>query len=133
MTEQELNTAVDTYLANHLDKTYWQGLSAENKANAKAMARNDIEAIVGEIKLDKITATTFIGKNLVAGCAEQALYLSRNYAGNTENKVTTSESVGGVSVGYTVIGDVQVGSRACIYINNLKRYFGTFSVRLTRG
>jgi len=66
--------------------------------------------------------------------AEQAVFLARNYGTTiTEGKVVTSESVSGLSVGYTIIGNSVIASRAEQFIEKAKRAALGASCRISRG
>ncbi len=118
MTPAELATAVDTYFTTHLDSAYWAALTAATKTSAVTMATNDVLSLVPRLEsLDDVEADSYAFKAI----AEQAVFLARNYGNITEGKIVTSESVSGLSVGYTIIGNAIVASRAEQYIKMAKR------------
>ena len=129
MTLSEVNSAVDSYFTAHLDYAYWRDLDAEKKLGAVAMAIDDILSILN-VTLERITSDSAA----VKAVAEQAVYLSRNYESIAEGKVATSESVEGISAGYTLIGSsFGISPRAETFIKQAKsQYFGG-SVRVMRG
>lgn len=130
MTPAELATAVDTYFTTHLDSSYWSGLNSGTKTSAVTMAANDVMSLVPRLKsLDDVEDGSYAFKAI----AEQAVFLARNYGNITEGKVVTSESVSGLSVGYTLIGNAIVASRAEQYIQMAKREALGGSCRISRG
>ena len=129
MTLAEVNSAVDSYFTAHLDSEYWRDLEAEKKLGAVAMALDDILSILN-VTLERVTPDSAA----VKAVAEQAVYLSRNYESIAEGKITTSESVEGVSAGYTLIGsNYGISPRAETFIKQSKREFFGGSVRVMRG
>ena len=131
MNKVELETAIDAYFANHLDKSYWESLSVETRSGAIAMAWADIGAMVTGLTVDKIYSADSAA---VKAVAEQAVFLARNYADMTEGKIATSESVEGVSTGYSLIGSsFIIAPRAEAFIKQAKREILGNSVRLQRG
>ena len=129
MTPAELASAVDTYFTAHLDSAYWSGLVVATKTSAVTMATNDVLSLVPSIKsLDDVEEGSYAFKAI----AEQAVFLARNYGNLTEGKVVTSESVSGLSVGYTLIGNAIVASRAEQYIKMARRAGLGGSCRITR-
>ncbi len=73
---------------------------------------------------------------VVMATGEQAVYLARNYANMTEGKVVTSESIDGISVGYTLVGTGSANGvcfRAAQFISQAKRMFSAGTVRISRG
>lgn len=130
MTEAELADAVNAYFASHLDAAFWGGLSAAAKDGAVAMAQSDILAELPGITLADIPADSFALKAI----AEQAVYLARNYDRMTEGKVLTSESVEGLSEGYTLINTkVGMSFRAEAFLKRAKSAFSGATLRVVRG
>lgn len=129
MTLEEINIAVDDYFAVHLDAAFWNGLEPEKKLGAVAMAANDILSILN-IPIDIISG----GSSAIKAIAEQSVYLARNYESMSEGKVATSESVEGISAGYTLIGNnYGISPRAETFIKQAKREFFGGCVRVMRG
>lgn len=130
MTPEELSTAVNTYFASHLDSAYWTSLAAATKSSAVTMAVNDVLSLVPRLEsLDDVEDGSYAFKAI----AEQAVFLARNYGNLTEGKVVTSENVSGISVGYTLIGNAIVSSRAEQYIKMAKRAALGGTCRISRG
>ena len=131
MNKVELETAIDEYFSNHLDKTYWEELTTDKRSSAIAMAFGDIGAMVTGLTIDKIPSAD---SPTVKAVAEQAVFLARHYETIADGKIATSESVEGVSAGYTLIGSSFVISpRAEALIKQAKREIMGNSVRLQRG
>lgn len=130
MTEAELADAVNAYFASHLDAAFWGGLSAAAKDGAVAMAQSDILAELPGVTLADISTGCFALKAI----AEQAVYLARNYDRMTEGKVLTSESVEGLSEGYTLINSkVGLSFRAEAFLKRAKSAFSGATLRVVRG
>ena len=130
MTESELLGSVNDYLANHLDKSFWDGLDESARSSSVAMATFDILAELPGVSISCINAESFTTKAI----AEQAVYLARNYENINEGKVVTSENVGGVSQGYTLIGDHPgLSFRAVAFIKRAKAAITGCSMRISRG
>ena len=130
MTIEELATLVDQYFALHLDSSYWGQLSIDIKMGAISMASSDIFALVPRLSMDTIQS----GSAAIKAIAEQAVFLSRNYDQIQEGKVLTSESVEGISAGYTLIGSsFGLSSRASSYIDQAKRENMGSTIRIVRG
>lgn len=129
MTLEEINIAVDDYFTVHLDSAFWNGLEPEKKLGAVAMALDEVLSILN-VKLKRITPDCAA----IKATAEQAVYLVRNYDSIAEGKVTTSESVEGISAGYTLIGNnYGISPRAETFIKQSKREFFGGCVRVMRG
>ncbi len=131
MTQEELITAVDGYFDRHLDKKYWNEQPEETRAGAVAMAFNDVSAQISGLRMENLSADAVA----VNAIAEQAVFLVRNYESISEGKITTSESVEGVSAGYTLLGSVSFGisPRAASLIQYAKRLYCANSARIVRG
>ncbi|MCD8295003.1 MAG: hypothetical protein LUE27_07165 [Clostridia bacterium] len=130
MTADELYGAVDAYLSSHLDASYWSGLDESARSGAVAMAEFDILAELPGISLDGIGAGSFA----CMAIAEQAVYLARNYENLSEGRIVTSESVGDVSEGYTVVSDnLGLSFRAAAFIKRAKSELTGGSIRIARG
>ena len=130
MTESELLGSVNEYLANHLDKSFWDGLDESAKSASVAMATFDILADLPGVSISGIKPDSFTSKAI----AEQAVFLARNYENINEGKVVTSENVGGVSQGYTLIGDHPgLSFRAVAFIKRAKAAITGCSMRISRG
>lgn len=130
MTGAELSAAVDRYFETHLDAEFWTGLSLAAKSGAVAMALDDVLSELPGMMLDDLTANSYAVKAI----AEQAVYLARNYESMNEGKVLTSESVEGISEGYTIVsGKVGLSFRAEAFIKRAKSAYLGGSVRVVRG
>ena len=130
MTEAELLGSVNEYLENHLDKSFWDGLDESAKSASVAMATFDILAELPGVSISGIKPDSFTSKAI----AEQAVFLARNYENINEGKVVTSENVGGVSQGYTLIGDHPgLSFRASAYLKRAKNSILGGSVHVCRG
>ncbi|MPN00147.1 hypothetical protein SDC9_147341 [bioreactor metagenome] len=130
MTREELATHVDEYLADHLDRSFWQGLDGETRSASVSMALVDVLAELPGLSLETMTATGFAAKAI----AEQAVFLARNYANINEGKVVTAEGVAGVSTTYTLIGGSPgLSFRAISFIGQAKRSILGGTVRVSRG
>ena len=130
MTAEELTFAVDAYLATHLDSAFWSGLDAARRTAAIAMAEFDIFAELPGATLGNTKSDSFTAKAI----AEQAVFLARNYENINEGKVETSENVGGVSQGYTLIGDRPgLSFRAAAFIKRARQAVSGGSMRVSRG
>lgn len=131
MNKVELELAIDSYFSNHLDNVYWVSLLPEKRAGAISMAFGDIGAIVTGLTIDKIPSAD---SATVKAVAEQAVFLARHYETIADGKIATSESVEGVSTGYTLIGSsFAISPRAETFIKQAKREIMGNSVRLQRG
>ena len=130
MTGAELALAVDNYFAEHLDAVFWGGLSSASRTGAIAMACNDVLGELPGVVLDDLSETDYAVKAI----AEQAVYLARNYESLNEGKVLTSESVEGLSEGYTLVSSkVGMSFRAEAFIKRAKSAYSGGSVRVSRG
>ena len=130
MTADELSTAVDDYLAKHLDASFWAGLDSASKTAAVAMAEFDIFAELPGATLENSKVDSFTTRAI----AEQAVFLARNYENINEGKIVTSENVGGVSQGYTLIGDHPgLSFRASVFLKRAKTAITGGSMRIIRG
>lgn len=131
MNKVELKTAIDEYFSSHLDKEYWNTLSTDTRSAAIAMAWGDIGAMVTGLTIDKIKSADSAA---VKAVAEQAVFLTRNYSDISEGKIATSESVEGISTGYSLVGSsFLISPRAETFIKQAKREIFGNSVRLQRG
>lgn len=131
MNKVELELAIDSYFSNHLDNVYWVSLLPEKRAGAISMAFGDIGAIVTGLTIDKIPSAD---SAIVKAVAEQAVFLARHYETIADGKVTTSESIEGISTGYSLIGSFfSLSPRAETFIKQAKREITGNSVRLSRG
>lgn len=131
MNKVELKTAIDEYFSSHLDKAYWDTLSADTRSAAIAMAWGDIGAMVAGLTIDKIQSADSAA---VKAVAEQAVFLTRNYSDISEGKIATSESVEGISTGYSLVGSsFLISPRAETFIKQAKREIYGNSVRISRG
>lgn len=130
MTREELTTFVDEYLADHLDKSFWQGLDAEKRSASVSMALVDVLAELPGLSLDAMQVSGFAARAV----AEQAVFLARNYESINEGKVVTGEGVAGISTSYTMIGDSPgLSFRAISFIKQAKRSILGGTVRISRG
>jgi hypothetical protein len=126
----EISESVDRYFDVHLDASYWNSLTAENRLAAVTMAVSDICAVIPGLTIDDV----FYGSAVFKAISEQAVYLARNYETISEGKVVTSESVEGLSTGYSLIGgNYGIAPRAECFINQAKRQFLGNSLRIKRG
>jgi hypothetical protein len=89
MSDIEILAFVNLYFVTHLDKTYWQGLDETTQAACSSMATDDVCAKLG---IEEIDVNNLPSQKAIA---EQAVYLSRNHASLTANKITTDESISG--------------------------------------
>lgn len=126
MADSVLATFATEYFSEHLDKVYWTGLSSDVKAACLAMAKNDVIA-----QLDG--ADPECDAAYKAMC-EQAVFLSRNHADQTEGKVTTGENIGGdLSNSYSLIGsNAGISPRAEQFIKLAKQTQTSRTVRIAR-
>lgn len=126
----EIRTAVDSYFQTHLDFAYWNTLEDDMRTAAVTMAVSDICSVIPGLTINAITETSAALKAV----AEQAVYLTRNYETISEGKVATSESVEGLSTGYSLIGgSFGISPRAEMFISQTKRLLTGGTVRITRG
>lgn len=130
MTPDELVIAADGYFAEHLDSEFWQGLSGKSRRAALSMAANDVLSELSALTMDKVAIGSFTFKAI----CEQAVFLARNYESMTEGKVVTSESVEGLSTGYTLISEkVGLSIRAASFIKRAKMLVSGGFMRIVRG
>jgi hypothetical protein len=130
MTADELFNHIEAYFNTHLDSAFWSGLSVESRRAAVSMALDDVLAELPGATLPKMSAGSYTFKAI----AEQAVFLARNYESMTEGKVVTSESVEGLSTGYTLISDkFGIGNRAASFIKRAKTLTNGGSMRIVRG
>lgn len=137
MTTQEISTAVNTYLAAHLDSAYWAGLEAAKKTAASAMAADEILARLN-MDADALDGASGAGQLVLKAIAEQALFLSRNYAAQASEKagrVEASETIDGVSFSYAITGkgdSLTLSSRADMFLARARKAL-LANVRFARG
>lgn len=126
--DDALLTYAETYFTAHLDKAYWlTELDADTRTAALTMAENDITSLITQKGGD---ATSDAAKNAIC---EQAVFLARNYENMNEGKVTTSEGVGDLSQGYTLIGNSPgISPRAETFIKQALSVAGRI-IHLRRG
>lgn len=130
MTLDGLFIAADGYFAEHLDSEFWQELSGKSRKAALSMAANDVLAELSAMTMDRVAIGSFTFKAI----CEQAVFLARNYESMTENKVVTSESLEGLSTGYTLISEkVGLSVRAVNFIKRAKALTNGGSMRIVRG
>lgn len=130
MTSDELFNHIEAYFDIHLDSTFWKSLPVESRQAAVSMALDDVLSELPGATLKKISLNSYTFKAV----AEQAVFLARNYESMTEGKVVTSESVEGLSTGYTLISDkFGIGNRAASFINRAKTLTNGGSMRIMRG
>jgi hypothetical protein len=126
----ELITEVDSYFNTHLDSSFWKALPVESRQAAVSMALDDVLSELPGATLRKMCSGSYTFKAV----AEQAVFLARNYESMTEGKVVTSESVEGLSTGYTLISDkFGIGNRAASFINRAKTLTNGGFMRIVRG
>ncbi len=130
MTSEELSGAVDAYFANHLDKSFWTGLSADVKSASIEMATGDVLNEIPGLNLDRIVS----GGSAFKAIAEQAVYLARHYSDLAEGRLPTQESVESVSTSYRYLGSGNgLGHRAEAYVKAAKREHGKATASIARG
>ena len=130
MTQEELESFVDGYLARHLDKEFWQGLEAGKRSAAVSMALGDVLSALPELTLEIMADTGFA----VRAIAEQAVFLARNYENLNEGKVVTGEGISGITTSYTLIGnDPCVSFRAAGLIRQARRGLRGGTASVSRG
>jgi hypothetical protein len=130
MTRDALINAADGYFAEHLDSNFWHGLPEQSRSAAVLMAADDVLAELTGLTLDKVSVGSYTFKAI----CEQAVFLARNYESMTEGKVVTSESVEGLSTGYTLISEkVGMSIRALSFIRRAKTLVNGGSMRIARG
>lgn len=126
MADSVLATFATGYFSEHLDKAYWTGLSADTKTAVLSMAKNDVTAL-----LDYADPTC---DSAYKAMCEQAVYLSRVYADQTEGKVVTGEGLPDLSQNYALIGkNAGISPRAEFFIQQAKKAQQGGSVRISRG
>lgn len=133
MTEDEILTSADEWLSSGLDAAYWASLDAGTKAAAVRTATQDVLARLPGMTEERLSGAKSAA---VLAIAEQAVYLARNYGAQTAGKVITSESVSGISVGYTLIGDGKdagISPRALSYLKAARRAALCAGLRFQRG
>ena len=137
MTTADLTSAASASLAVHLDAAYWTALAAASKTASLAMAADDVLARLS-VSPESIQPGTQAASLIAHAIAEQALYLSRNYASQASapaGRVTAAESIDGVSVSYSQTGSTEsigFSARAELYINRARKAL-LASLRLSRG
>ena len=130
MTLNEFATAADKYFAEHLDNDFWHGLPEDSRKAALHMAADDVLAELSGLTFNKVSVGSYTFKAI----CEQAVFLARNYESMTEGKVVTSESLEGLSTGYTLISEkVGLSVRALSFIKRAKTLVNGGSMRLVRG
>ncbi|MBE6370781.1 MAG: hypothetical protein E7055_01740 [Lentisphaerae bacterium] len=127
MTDAELIAAVNEYLAAHMDAAFWSARSNEEKAAAVTMAKNQVLA---ELNL---SAVPLLVPSVTMAIAEQAVFLAHNYESMKEGKVVTGESVGDLSVSYSLLSGSGFGSFAKVFIDAARRACSPTLVRVGRG
>ncbi len=127
MNDSDLFSAVDSYFAAHLDATFWNARTEAEKTAAVTMAKNQVLAELGLSALpDQIP-------NVVYAIAEQAVFLAHNYDSMKEGKVVTGESVGDLSVSYSLLAGSGISTFARMFIDTAKRAVAPALVRIGRG
>ena len=127
MNDSDLLAAVDSYFAAHLDAAFWSGRSAPDKTAAVTMAKNQV---LGELGLSAVPDQI---PNVVYAIAEQAVFLAQNYDSMKEGKVVTGESVGDLSVSYSLLSGSGISSFAQFFIAAARRVCSPALVRIGRG
>lgn len=127
MNDTEISTAVETYFSNHLDATYWAGLSSDVKAQAVSMAKSDVAAeLPASFRFDTLpdpeTETVRPSKSdfAVGAIAEQAVFLARNYSSQTNGRVVQSQTLGELSQTFKYLSDGTLAPRAVNFIKRAK-------------
>lgn len=110
------------YFAKHLDKAFWEALDAGTREAALSMATGDIAALGGP-------------ETLISAICEQAVYLARNYAKQTEGKVVTGQTLGQMSQTFTLLNreHPELSPRAVTLVKNYQRGLLAGGVRINRG
>lgn len=130
MTSEELSAAVDAYFANHLDKSFWTGLTSDVKSASIEMATGDVLNEIPGLNLDRVTS----GCSAFKAIAEQAVYLARHYSDLAEGRLTAQESIESVSASYKYLGSGNgLGHRAEAYVKAAKRENWAGTTRVVRG
>lgn len=127
MNDTELLAAVDSYFAAHLDAAFWSGRSAPDKNAAVTMAKNQVLA---ELNLSAVPDQI---PNVIFAIAEQAVFLAHNYDSMKEGKVVTGESVGDLSVSYSLLAGSGISTFARFFLDTAKRAVSPALVRIGRG
>lgn len=134
MNDSEILESLDEIFQTHLDSDFWAGLEKSKKEACAKTATMDILARAPWMTEDDI------GDYPVSlyAIAEQAVWLARNYSEQTGGKIVTSESVEGLSVGYTLVGGaskwgVGIAPRAEAYLDRLQKGRKAAGIRFTRG
>ncbi len=127
MTDNELIAAVNVYFTAHMDSAFWAARSAEEKAAAVGMAKN---LVLTELNL---TAVPLLVPSVTMAIAEQAVFLAHNYESMKEGKVVTGESVGDLSVSYSLLSGSGFGAFAQVFIDAARRACSPSLVRVGRG
>lgn len=127
MTDAELIAAVNEYFTAHMDSSFWTARSAEEKAAAVTMAKNQV---LTELNL---TSVPVLVPSVTMAIAEQAVFLAHNYDSMKEGKVVTGESVGDLSVSYSLLSVSGFGAFAKVFIDAARRACSPALVRVGRG
>ena len=127
MTDADLIAAVNTCLAAHIAASFWTARSPEEKTAAVTMAKNQV---LGELGLSAVPDQI---PNVVYAIAEQAVFLAQNYDSMKEGKVVTGESVGDLSVSYSLLSGSGISSFAQVFIAAARRVCSPALVRIGRG
>lgn len=123
----ELRQKVDDYLTSHMDATFWHSRSEAEKTAALSMSKN---LVCAELRW---TAVDDSIPEAIYAIAEQAVYLTRNYDAMREGKIVTSEGVGDLSVGYTLLADSGWSMFAQMFLAQAKKATAPALIRIGRG
>ena len=127
MNDSDLLSAVDSYFASHLDAAFWSGRTDQDKKAAVSMAKNQV---LSELALSEIPA---LMTTVTIAIAEQAVFLAHNYDSLKEGKIVSAESVGDLSVSYSLLAGSGIGPFAQLFIAAAKRSCAPALVRIGRG
>lgn len=118
----------NAYFAVHLDAATWSGLTDDAKTAVITMAEGDVLNRLGAREIDA-------GNQLqVMAICEQAIYLYRNYAKQTEGKIITGQTLEGLgSQSFQIIGEAGFSPRAQKFVDQTIRMRNAGPVRLGRG
>lgn len=123
----ELRQKVDDYLTSHMDAAFWHSRSEAEKTAALTMSKNLVCAELCRAAVDDSIPEA------IYAIAEQAVYLARNYETMREGKIVTSEGVGDLSVGYTLLAGSGWSMFAQIFLTQAKKATTPALIRIGRG
>ena len=117
MNDSDLFSAVDSYFAAHLDAAFWNARTEAEKTAAVTMAKNQVLAELGLSALPDHVAEGF----------------PHSFDAMKEGKVGTGESVGDLSVSYSLLAGSGISTFARMFIDTAKRAVAPALVRIGRG